>query len=187
MKRFTIIPAVLSLTLFACAARTIPSADAQEFTAFAVDQTGGGAGTVQITVNRWSTDEQRQQLIGILQEKGPEALIDALRDIPSIGTIRTPDSLGYPLHYAHKEPLPEGGNKIVIATDRPISFWESVNQPRSIDYPFTLIQMQIGPEGVGEGRLLAAARIIAHDNIIEVEHYAMQPVVLKQVRAEDTR
>jgi hypothetical protein len=177
----------LPLTLVACAARTQPSADARDFTAFAVDQTGGGAGTVQITVNRWSTDGERQRLIGILQEKGPDALIDALRDIPSIGTIRTPDSLGYPLHYAHREPLPEGGEKIVIATDRPISFWEQVNQPRSIDYPFTVIQMQMNPDGVGEGRLLAAARIIAHDNIIEVENYAIQPVVLQQVRSENAR
>ena len=184
MTRLMFVPAVFAFTLLACAARSQPSSEAEAFTAFAVDPTGGAAGTVQITVDRWSTGEQRQQLIETLQQKGPDALLEALRDLPSIGTIRTPDSLGYPLHYAHKEPLDEGGRRIVIATDRPISFWEQVNQPRSVDYPFTVIQMQFGRDGTGEGKMSVATRIIAHDNIIELENFSIQPVMLRQIRAE---
>ena len=40
---------------------------------------------------------------------------------------------------------------IVIATDRPIGFWEAANQPRTIDYPFTVIQMHLGSCGRRQG------------------------------------
>jgi hypothetical protein len=56
-----------------------------------------------------------------------------------------------------------------------------------VDYPFTVIQMQLGKDGTGDGRMSVATRIIAHDNIIELENYAAQPVMLKQVRAQPKR
>jgi hypothetical protein len=164
---------------------------AERFTAFAVSLGGNarrsGAGVVQITVDRWSADSDRQRLIDTLQAKGPGELLEVMRDTRQVGHIRTPDSLGYPLRYAHQRPDPEGGRRVVIATDRPISFWEQVNQPRTIDYPFTVIQLHIGTDGTGEGRMAVATRIIAHDNIIELEHYETQPVMLQQVRAEPVR
>jgi hypothetical protein len=179
------------LILLTPAASTQSNQPAERFTAFAVSLGGmrqeSGASAVDITINRWSTDAERQRLIDVLQKKGPGELLETLRDMREVGTIRTPDSLGYPLHYAHQTPGEEGGRRIVIATDRPIGFWEAVNRPRSADYPFTLIQMQLGADGTGEGRMSIATRIIAHDNVIELENYAAQPVMLKQVRAETRR
>jgi hypothetical protein len=194
MRSYQIRLAVSLVVFIAAAAVLAPSAatqsnqPAERFTAFAVS-TGGARGgavasTVQITIDRWSTDADRQRLIDTLQSKGPEALLDTLRDTRQVGNIRTPDSLGYPLHYAHQRPLEDGGRQIVIATDRRISFWEAVNRPRTIDYPFTLIQLQIKPDGTGEGKMSVATRIIAHDNIIELEDYNTQPVMLNQVKAE---
>jgi hypothetical protein len=161
---------------------------AERFTAFAVSLGGNarrsGAGIVEIVVDRWSTDAERQRLVETLQTKGPGEMLEAMRDMREVGHIRTPDSLGYPLRYAHQTAGEEGGRRIVIATDRPISFWEQVNRPRTIDYPFTVIQMQIGQDGTGEGRMSVATRIIAHDNIIELERYEAQPVMLNKVRAQ---
>jgi len=160
----------------------------ERFTAFAVSTggvtTGTGAATVEINVRRWSSEAERQRLIEVLQTKGPGALLDRLRELPEVGTIRTPDSLGYPLHYAQQRPLEDGGRRVVIATDRPIAFWEAVNRPRTVDYPFTVVELQLTPDGTGVGRMSIATRIIAHDNIVELENYDAQPVMLKQVRAE---
>jgi hypothetical protein len=188
-----VIAAALAAMVFllAPAASTQSNQPAERFTAFAVSLGGmrqsSGASTVDITINRWSTDAERQRLIEVLQAKGPGELLETLQDMREVGNIRTPDSLGYPLRYAHQSPADEGGRRIVIATDRPIGFWESVNRPRSFDYPFTVIQMQLGADGTGEGRMSVATRIIAHDNIVELENYASQPVMLKQVRAEPRR
>jgi hypothetical protein len=180
-----------SICLLTPAAFTQSNQPAERFTAFAVSLGGmrqaSGASAVDITINRWSTDAERQRLIEVLQAKGPRELLETLRDMREVGNIRTPDSLGYPLRYAHQSPADEGGRRIVIATDRPIGFWESVNRPRTVDYPFTVIQMQLGSDGTGEGKMSIATRIIAHDNVVELENYSEQPVMLKQVRAQPSR
>ncbi len=78
----------------------------EDFTAVAIanNNLASGAGTVLISVDRWSTDAERDRLVAVLREKGPRALLDALQDIRSVGRIRTPDSLGYDLHYAYQTP-----------------------------------------------------------------------------------
>ena len=84
----------------------------EDFTALAV--TMGNVGPAQptmvdINIRRWTTDEERKELVTILLEKGPEALLEALRDTERVGMIRTPATVGFPLHYAHQMPA-EGGN-----------------------------------------------------------------------------
>ena len=145
-----------------------------------------GAGTVEITIDNWSTDAQRDQLMKVLIDKGPEKLLDTLQKMPRVGSIRTPNSIGYDLHYARKNPLDEGGDQIVLATDRYIGFWEASNRPRTVDYPFTLIEMRVGKDGVGEGKLSLFTKITydKKKNQIVLEDYGSQPVLLTQVRRE---
>ena len=61
--------------------------------------------------------------------------------------------LGHDLHYTWQEPLPEGGKRIVIATDRYISFQEARNQPRISDYPFTFFEIRVDKAGAGQGKV----------------------------------
>jgi hypothetical protein len=157
----------------------------EDFTAIAIanDNLGAGAGTVQISVDRWSTEAEQKKLVTTLREKGPRAMLDVLQDMPRAGFIRTPDSLGYPLHFAHQTEAPDGGRRIIIATDRPIGFWELWHGTRSADYPFTVIQMQIGRDGRGTGSMSVATRILAYGDIIELENFTSAPVMLKDIRA----
>jgi hypothetical protein len=157
----------------------------EEFTAVAVANNNlqTGVGTVLISIDRWSTDAERTRLVTTLREKGPEALLDELQDMKPVGRIRTPDSLGYDLHYAQQTRTEEGGRRIVIATDRPIGFWEASRRPRSIDYPFTVIQMQLDRNGHGKGTMSVATKIRAYDNTIELENFASAPVMLTEIQA----
>jgi hypothetical protein len=158
----------------------------EDFTATAIvnNEIATGAGTVLIHIARWSTETERTHLIATLQKQGADKLLDELKDMRSVGTIRTPDSLAYDLRYAHQRPAPEGGRQIVLATDRPIGFWEAVHQPRTIQYPFTLIQMQIGSDGTGKGTLSYATKIIARGDVVELENFATQPVMLTEIRSQ---
>ena len=158
----------------------------EEFNAVAIvnNEFGAGAGRVIMRVERWSSEAERGTLIRTLMKDGPNALLDVLQDMKSVGTIRTPDSLGYDLRYAHQEPGEDGGRRIVLATDRPISFWEARNQPRTIDYPFTVIEMQIGRDGEGKGTMSVATKIIARGNTIELENFATAPVMLTKIEAK---
>jgi hypothetical protein len=167
-----------------------PAAD--RFIAFAVNMgTGrsGQAATVEIVVERWSTQAEADRLLVALKEQGPEEMLDVLRDIPRVGFIRTPGNLGYDLHYARRDATDEGGERIVIATDRPISFWEAANRPRTIDYPFTLIDMRLNREGQGEGKLSLATKITVDrtGKTIELENWGTQPVQLRSVRRDSSQ
>lgn len=63
---------------------------------------------------------------------------------------------------------------------------EAANRPRTIDYPFTVIQMHMNPDGQGEGRLSLATKIIADKKrqTIILENYGIQPVLLTNVRRQ---
>lgn len=156
-----------------------------QFNASYVDLNSGRTGPVQISVTRWSTPGERTELTQTLFKKGQEALLDTLRDMRSVGRIYTPGSIGYDLRYAEERPLPDGGREIILATDRPMSFWEIVNRPRSAEFPLTWVQFKMRPDGTGEGKLAVAARITGEeaDDLIEVEDFAIHPVRLQNIRA----
>jgi hypothetical protein len=159
--------------------------DREEFTAVAIANNNiqTGAGTVLISIERWSTNAERERFASTLMNKGPRALIDMLQDTRPVGRIRTPDSLGYDLRYAHQTPGEDGGRRIVIATDRPIGFWEAYNRPRTVDYPFTIVQMQIGPDGRGTGTLSEFTKVLASGDNIYLENFASAPVMLTDIRS----
>lgn len=158
----------------------------ERFTAVAIvnNNLGSGAGVVQIDITRWSTQSERTELLNVLKKSGAEKLLDALQDMRPVGTIKTPDSLGYDLRYANQTSLPEGGRRIVLATDRPIGFWEATRRPRTIDYPFTVIQMEIDRNGEGKGTLSYATKIIPQGDTIVLEDFATQPIMLTQIKSE---
>ena len=158
----------------------------ERFTAIAMvnNTRASGSGIVQIDITRWSTQTERETLLKVLKTQGAAKLLDALQDNKSVGTIKTPDSLGYDLRYAYQAPLPDGGRRIVIATDRPIGFWEATHRPRTIDYPFTVIQMEIGKDGKGKGTMSYATKIIPAGNTIVLENFDTQPVMLTEIKSE---
>jgi hypothetical protein len=158
----------------------------ERYTANAINMNRGAAGTIEIVVNRWSTDAQRDRLMSVMMNKGPEKLLDALQDMPRMGYIKTPDSIGWDLHFARKMPGQDGGERVVLVTDRRIGFWEARNQPRSIDYPFTVIELRLNRDGEGEGKMSIATKIIPdkENNIVTLENYDTQPVLLTNIKRE---
>lgn len=156
----------------------------------------GGTAQVAIDVEGWSTEAQRERFIEAALHEGQQDLIEAFEDAPSQGRIWFPNvtgpdptniGLGWPLRYTHQTPLPDGGRRIVIATDRVMSFWERVNRPRTVDYPFTLIQIEVDSEGRGVGRMAVATKITYDKNrkVLEIENFASEPVRLQNVRVQE--
>jgi hypothetical protein len=158
----------------------------ERFTANAVKMNRGAAGQIEMVVNKWSSDAERNKLMSVMMEKGPDKLLDVLQDMPRMGYFRAPGNVGIDVHFARRIPLPDGGERVVLITDRRIGFWEAANQPRSIDYPFTVIELRINKDGEGEGKMSLATKIIAdkENNIVTLENYDIQPVLLNNVRRE---
>jgi hypothetical protein len=150
---------------------------------------------MDISITRWSTDEERKLLITTFLEKGPDKLLDVLQDQKDCGFIRIPGyngpdaqaiRMGWRLRYTRQVPLPEGGRKILIMTDRYISMWEARNNPRSRDYPFTLIEIHLDKDGKGQGKASVATKITfdKEKNQLELENYSSEPVRLNEVKIE---
>jgi hypothetical protein len=185
IRRLIVTAALLAAVPFA-AAQAQTQGDREEFTAFAVNMgalTGGSGATAQliITINRWNTTAERDELFATLKQKGQEALLDRLRRVKSVGTLRTPNSIGYDLRLALDEPGKDGGRRVLVVTDRPVGFNEATARPLSIDYPFTVIDMHVPKEGFGQGTMSIAAKIIPAGRTVLVENYDTQPVQLNRI------
>jgi hypothetical protein len=163
----------------------------ERFTALAANPNASSpvraARTVEIVVARWSSDAERDRLMTVLFEKGADKLLDVLQDTPKVGYIRTPGSLAWELHYARRTDLPDGGEQVTLVTDRPISFYEASTQARTMDYPFTLIDLRLKSDGTGEGKMSLATKITAdrESRTIELENWDAQPVLLQGVKREE--
>ena len=80
----------------------------ERLTAFAVDMSNAAgrtrAGSIDIVIDRWSTDAERDQLRAALREGGPDSLLRALQKIKDpAGYIRSAGSIGYPLAVRHQQ------------------------------------------------------------------------------------
>jgi hypothetical protein len=193
--RFVVSSAALALTLLLAPLPHLvnsagQSTEREEFEAFAVNMgtafgvpRSGQSGTVQITIERWSTMAERQELVTAFQQHGSDGLLRALQNASRKGFIRTPNSLGWELRYTRQVPGEDGGRRIIIATDRPIGTREALNQPRTIDYPFTLIEMRLDKNDKGEGKMALATKIsLSKDKQhVELENYSSEPVRLNAI------
>ncbi len=173
-------------------------ADKLEISAFAVNMSNiatGANAVVAITVNQWSTQAERERLINIMVAKGSKALLKELQEAPVKGRFRIPGqrqpdphhlALGLDIRYAWQAPLPEGGRRIFLAMDRYIGFQEARNQPRTIDYPFTLMEIRVDRNGKGEGKMSIATKIKfdKEKNVMELENYSSEPVRLNNVEVK---
>ena len=182
--------AAVALAFAASTATIAQSKGTETFVANAINMgsasLGRQGGLVQITVERWSTPEERQALVEAFRQKGADGLLNALQKTPRVGYVRTPDRLGWDLHYAVQKPDEKGGRRVLVGTDRAIGFWEASRDARSTDYPFTLIELRLGADSKGEGRISLATKIsLSKDKTqIELENYSSDPVRLKNVRKQ---
>jgi len=159
----------------------------QKFTAFAVDISNmtprARTTPVDITINRWSSDADRDRLLDILRAQGQDAMLSAVQKLPVVGYFTTPGSLRYDLHFARQKDEAEGGRTIYLLTDRYVGSWEAANRPRTIDYPFTLFKLTVDKDGNGGGDATIYTKITAKDSgTIELENFTNRPVMLNDVK-----
>jgi hypothetical protein len=147
-----------------------------------------GAAPVDISISRWSTPDERQRFLKALSGEGQSGALDELQDLKPVGAIRVNrQGLSYDLRYSNVVAGEDGGQRIFLMTDRPISAWEAWAQPRYTDYPFTLITMNIDRNGRGSGTIVLAARITASENgrFVQVENYATTPIQFNDIKRVD--
>jgi hypothetical protein len=140
--------------------------------------------TLDIVIERWSTPEEVSNLRAVFVEKGAGGLLSALEKVkPRCGFVRTSTSTGWDLYFARETPLPGGGKRIILATNRPVSFWEARDSGRSMDYQFSLAEIHMTADGKGQGKAIPAAKLTYDKdaNTLEIENYQREPVRLNEI------
>jgi hypothetical protein len=86
--------------------------------------------------------------------------------------------------------MPDGGERIILATDRRLGVWSreawktsGVGAP---DYAFTLLELRLSRRGTGEGKMSLGAKVaVEHETkTIALENYNAAPVLLEDVKRE---
>lgn len=153
----------------------------------------GHMGRADIVIERWTADAERKSLVDLLavttfKSGGQEKLLKALQGVkPRTGYIRTPNSLGWDLRYARDNVQPDGTRQVVIATDKPVSFGAAYAGAESLDYPFSFIEMRIGADNKGEGKMLARSAVDVKDGHLQLENYGDEPIKLTEVILEQPK
>lgn len=186
---------VSAIGLFAC---VVTSASAQApqtrpeggnkpietFTARAFQMQGGSTGIVEITITRWSTDAEREMLLGVLKEAGQPAMLVELQKLPQVGYIKMPNTMGVALFFARSNELPDGTRQVVFGTDREVA--NPTVSPQASKYDASIIEIRFkkGSEK-GEGKMVLAGKAsIGKDGKVQISNYQGEPVRLMDVKSK---
>jgi hypothetical protein len=128
-------------------------------------------------------------MLAVLKEKGDSGVGAAIEKAPTAGYIWDSGSLGYSLRYAQKLRLPDGGERIIVVSDRPLGSWsreawKAAGQAAASDYSFTVIELRLNKQGRGEGKMSLAAKVTADADAmtLTLENYAGAPVLINNVK-----
>lgn len=152
---------------------------------------GRRSSMLELRITAWTTEEERQQILAEIQEasaqggrRGNRAVARALRGAARVGLINAPGQTGWSIRYSRVIPLPDGGQRILLATDRPVAFAEAWTSTSGGDFDVTVIQLDLDAEGNGEGTLSFGTEVVwnSETESLEVTNFTSQPIALGNVR-----
>jgi len=115
-------------------------------------------------------------------------LTSAIGRAPTLGYIWTSDVTGYSIKYAYYASMSNGGERIILATDRRLgahtTAWKSAAPTPVTDYEFTLIEIRLDSKGLGEGKTSLTTNVILDNEArtVALENYAATPAILQNVK-----
>lgn len=163
-----------ALVLFSLAAFAQNRRETYQATARGTGTQMGRMFSVNIILERYSADEERQVLLQAFANGGSKGLSDALSDMPSVGRLAITGTVGNDIAYARVFPTATG-RKIRILTTRPISMPETRGATRSRDYDLSAIELDLSAvKGESKGVLMPACKFTIDQTSREIEIEAYQ-------------
>jgi len=154
-------------------------------------------GRIDIIVERWSTDDELDKLLGTLKKSGPRELLGVLeRQRNRAGVVLMPGVQGHGdrvrmrtpknLQFAREIKTPTG-RQVILASNERLGLGESQLDARKEVYEFTLMDIRFGPDGTGVGKIAAAGDVVYNKQtkILELRDYGKKPTRLVNVKSAD--
>jgi hypothetical protein len=172
--------AILTFLMLSSGAAQEPQAPVPaQYSANAIGQSGTVAGKsfgLNVYIDAVSPEGQVDELIEILRQKGQDGLVSALEKSKDVGRIAPTGSVGTTMRVVLINPRPDGGQHIVLATNRPIAFGELYNGTRSRDYPIGILVLNVDGNGKGTGTFAPLCKVkFNKKKELVVEHYGQKP------------
>jgi hypothetical protein len=127
---------------------------------------------------------------GAAPQTPESSLAAAIQKAPTAGILWTSENAGYSIKYAYRLPQADGGERIILVTDRSVGKWSNLWLPAAAvtpsDYPFSIIELRFNSKGEGEGRGVVSGKVVvdATAKTIALDNYAALPVMLKAVKRQ---
>lgn len=174
------------LTFFVVALATATAALGQQAATFTGTAVIYGSGFNTRTTTRnftlrltgQTSSEEASRLVGILQDDGQDGLLKAL-DKQKVGNFSLGSQVARDVNAAYVTEV-DGKTRIRAVFARWLGFGELRGGYRSVDYPFSYIEIFVDPRtGKGEGTFIPAAKIRYRtkngNNEIEIEDFGTFP------------
>ncbi len=132
-------------------------------------QLGKGPYSVNIIIEQFSTQDDRNSLIDAFKRSGQDGLVSALQKMKTKGRVRfASGGVGNDVKYIIELPA-DTGRRFRLITDRYMSFGELYASTRSTDYSVGAIELILTPDGKGSGTVLPACKLTVNKKKQQVE------------------
>ncbi|MFL5303309.1 MAG: hypothetical protein ACJ79R_23515 [Anaeromyxobacteraceae bacterium] len=160
----------------------------------AISASGENAGPIDIYVERWSTEEEFEKLLGTLRKGGPGKLLSVLERQQRAGVLLMPGVQGHGERVRTRTPknlkfareiITGTGRRVILASDERLGLGESRLDARQERYEFSLMDIRFGPDGTGVGKVAAARDVVYNRKArtFELKDYDAKPVRLINVKS----
>ncbi len=184
--RYFAVAAVLMFFALSNGAAQEPQASIPaQYSAVAIGQSGPTMGKtfgLTIYVDGVSSDSDIDALIGAQEQKGQDGLVSAMGKMKEVARVAPTGVVGTAMRLVLIRATADGGQHIVMATNRPIAFGELYRGTRSRDYPVGIVVLDVGKDGKGSGFFAPLCKINFDKNKqLRVENYGHKPFRLTGV------
>ena len=133
---------------------------------------------ITIQVDRAMENVRRTRVNDALKFGGYQNFLNALRAVPSVGSIRT-QSTKVDVRYT-REDQDGASTRLLLVADQPLTFLSSNPTKQKVGFELTLVDLTIDANGAVTGKMAAAARVRpAPDGGVLLDTYADQLIDLK--------
>jgi hypothetical protein len=155
----------------------------------------GAASRIDFMIERWSTDEEVDNLRGALASNGAKGLLPALQKMPlRAGVVLIPGVHGQGARVRLRRPFnvyfarqikTDKGLQVILGADHYLAFGQpTLDWPEDVE--FSLVDIRLGPDGTGVGKVARAGGVAYNKDakMIEIANYSKAPTQLTEVKAE---
>jgi hypothetical protein len=180
--KFFILTSALLFSFALNAAAQSSARDTYTGTAVGIGRRTTVTRTFTLTVSGRTPDGEVRRDVALLAEAGQDELLTKIRE-RDLGRFSLGGQLGRRLNFVTETTLGNGDRKLMILFERWVDIYEARYGTRSLDYPFSYVELIVDRDGRGEGTFIPAARVRFNSrNEIEVENFGIYPARLFGVR-----